>query len=104
MTGWVARKRTPEFIREKALEDPRMKYVPELEEERFQSMVAVPILGRAGGVIGVVVLHTEAPREFEDEVLNFLVHTASLTAGAIENAQLYEETRRRVEALTTLAS
>ena len=33
-------------------------------------MVAVPILGRAGGVIGVVVLHTEAPREFEDDVLN----------------------------------
>ena len=35
-------------------------------------------------------------------MLNFLVHTASLVAGAIENAQLYEETRRRVEALTTL--
>ena len=102
LTGWVARTRTPEFIREKALEDPRMKYVPELDEERFQSMVAVPLLYRSGGVIGVVVLHTEAPREFGDEVLNFLVHTASLAAGAIENAQLYEETRRRVDALTTL--
>ena len=65
-------------------------------------MVAVPILAKAGDVIGVVVLHTEAPREFEDEVLNFLVHTASLVAGAIENAQLYEDTRRRVQALTTL--
>ena len=102
LTGWVARTRRPEFIREKALEDPRMKYVPELDEERFQSMVAVPLLYRSGGVIGVVVLHTEAPREFGDEVLNFLVHTASLAAGAIENAQLYEETRRRVDALTTL--
>ena len=79
-----------------------MKYVPELEEERFQSMVAVPILARDGDVIGVVVLHTEAPREFDDDVLNFLVHTASLVGGAIENAQLYEETRRRVDALTTL--
>jgi DNA-binding PucR family transcriptional regulator len=49
-----------------------------------------------------VVLHTEAPREFDDDVLNFLVHTASLVGGAIENAQLYEGTRRRVEALTTL--
>jgi GAF domain-containing protein len=102
LTGWVARTKTPEFIRDDALRDPRMKYVPELEEERFQSMVAVPILSRAGGVIGVAVLHTEAPREFDDDVLNFLVHTASLTAGAIENAQLYEETRRRVDALTTL--
>jgi GAF domain-containing protein len=102
LTGWVARTKTPEFIRENALGDPRMKYVPELEEESFQSMVAVPILSRSTDVIGVVVLHTVAPREFDDDVLKFLVHTASLVAGAIENAQLYEETRRRVDALTTL--
>jgi len=102
LTGWVARTKTPEFIRDHALDDPRMKYVPELEEERFQSMVAVPVLARDGDVLGVVVLHTQAPREFDDGVLNFLVHTASLAAGAIENAKLYEGTRRRVEALTTL--
>ena len=78
LTGWVARTKTPAFIRENALEDPRMRYVPELEEERFQSMVAVPILAKSGDVIGVIVLHTEAPREFDDDVLNFLVHTASL--------------------------
>ncbi|HET8820336.1 MAG TPA: GAF domain-containing protein [Thermoleophilaceae bacterium] len=102
LTGWVARTKTPEFIRDHALDDPRMKYVPELEEERFQSMVAVPILARDGDVLGVVVLHTQAPREFDDGVVNFLVHTASLVAGAIENAKLYEGTRRRVDALTTL--
>jgi GAF domain-containing protein len=102
LAGWVARTKTPEFIPDDALSDPRMKYVPELEEERFQSMVAVPILAKSDDVIGVAVLHTAAPREFDDEVLNFLLHTASLVAGAIENAQLYEETRRRVQALTTL--
>ena len=102
LTGWVARTKTPEFIRDHAMDDPRMKYVPELEEEQFQSMVAVPVLARDGAVIGVIVLHTEAPREFDDGVLNFLVHTASLVAGAIENAKLYEGTRRRVDALTTL--
>jgi GAF domain-containing protein len=102
LAGWVARTKTPEFIRENAMADPRMKYVAELEEERFQSIVAVPILAKAGDVIGVAVLHTAAPREFEAEVLNLLVHTASLAAGAIENAQLYEETRSRVQALTTL--
>ncbi len=102
LAGWVARNKTPEFIPDAAMEDPRMKYVPELEEERFQSMVAVPILDKAGEVLGVAVLHTAAPREFEEGVLNFLAHTASLVAGAIENAQLYEETRRRVGTLTTL--
>jgi GAF domain-containing protein len=103
LTGWVARHRTPAFIREAAFEDPRMKYVPELEEERFQSMVAVPLLDRADDVIGVVVLHTQAPREFGQDVLDFLVHVASLVAGAIDNARLYEQTRRQVAALSALA-
>jgi GAF domain-containing protein len=104
LTGWVARTGEPAFIREDALSDPRMKYVAELEEEHFQSMVAVPVPARSGEVLGVVVLHTVAPREFDEGVLNFLVHTASLVAGAIENARLYEETRLRVDALTNLAA
>ncbi len=68
LTGWVARTGEPAFIREDALSDPRMRYVPELEEERFQSMVAVPVPARSGEVLGVVVLHTVAPREFGEGV------------------------------------
>ncbi|HWI70486.1 MAG TPA: GAF domain-containing protein, partial [Baekduia sp.] len=107
LCGWVATHRTPAFIRDGALDDPRMKLVPELEEERFQSMVAVPLLGRDGTgdeAIGVVVLHTEAPREFGQEVLDFLVGVASLVAGAIDNARLFEETRRQVAALSSLTA
>jgi GAF domain-containing protein len=104
LAGWVARNRTPQFIRDQAMRDPRMKFVPELEEERFQSMVAVPILSRAGDTIGVVVLHTEAPREFGEDTLTLLVHIASLVSGAIENAQLYDRERRRVDVLTGLSS
>ncbi|MGI8507560.1 MAG: GAF domain-containing protein [Solirubrobacteraceae bacterium] len=103
LTGWVARHRTPEFIRDQAMKDPRMKYVPLLDEERFQSMVAVPILSRAAETIGVIVLHTEAPHEFAEDTLKLLVHIASLVSGAIENAQLYDRERRRVDALTGLS-
>jgi GAF domain-containing protein len=103
LTGWVARHRTPEFIRDKAMQDPRMKYVPLLEEESFQSMAAVPILSRAGETIGVIVLHTRAPHEFGEDTPKLLVHIASLVSGAIENAQLYDRERRRVDALTGLA-
>jgi GAF domain-containing protein len=101
--GWVARTREPVLIRDNALDDPRMHYVAELEEERFQSMVAVPLSRRDGDVIGVVVLHTVAPREFDEAVMNFLVNAASLVAGAIENLELYRATRRRVDALTGLS-
>ncbi len=103
LTGWVARHRTPEFIRERAMDDPRMKYIALLQEERFQSMVAVPILSRSSDTLGVIVLHTEAPREFTEDTLKLLVHIASLVSGAIENAQLYQRERRRVDALTRLA-
>ena len=65
-------------------------------------MVAVPILARDGDVIGVVVLHTEAPREFDDDVLNFLVHTASLVGRRDRERAALRGARRRVEALTTL--
>ncbi|MBA2517413.1 MAG: GAF domain-containing protein [Solirubrobacterales bacterium] len=104
LAGWVARNRSPAFIRENAMADPRMKYVPEIEEERFESIVAVPVPARSGETIGVVVLHTEAPREFDEDALSFLVHTASLVAGAIENAQLYEIAGRRVQTLTRLSA
>jgi GAF domain-containing protein len=104
LTGWVARHRKPEYIRERALEDPRMRYVPLLQEERFQSMVAVPILSRAGETIGVIVLHTEAPREFTPETMTLLAHIASLVSGAIENAQSYDRERRRADVLTGLSS
>jgi GAF domain-containing protein len=104
LTGWVARHRTPEFIRDRAMEDPRMKYVPLLKEEQFQSMVAVPILSRAGETIGVIVLHTRAPREFSDDTVMLLEHIASLVSGAIENAQLYDRERRRAESLAGLSA
>jgi len=102
VTGWVARQGEPVFIREGAVADARHKYFPELEEERFQSMAAVPVRGRGGDVVGVVVLHTAAPHEFDEEVLAFLGHTATLLGGAVEHAQLYAAAAARVQELTTL--
>lgn len=102
LAWWAVEHREPGFIRENALADPRFKYVPELEEEKFQSLLSIPILARDGTSIGVVQLHTEAPREFTKEEVDFLIASASLVAGAIENARLYQETRRRVSELEHL--
>ena len=106
LAWWAAEHGEAAFIRDDALADPRVKYVPELQEERFQSLLAVPIVARAGEAIGVITAHTVAPHEFSDEDADFLVASASLVAGAVENARLYEEARRRVaelEQLTELA-
>jgi GAF domain-containing protein len=104
LAWWAAERGEPAFIRENAADDPRFKYVPELEEERFQSLVSVPIAARDGGVVGVITLHTEAPREFTETEVEFLVSSATLVAGAIENARLYEESRRRVGELEHLTA
>lgn len=103
LTGWVVRTRRSAFIKENALDDPRVLYIPEMEEERFQSMVSVPVFSRGGGVIAVINLHSEAPREFAPPDLEFLEHTASLVAGAIDNARLYEVATERVSLLTDLS-
>ena len=106
LAWWAAEHGEPAFIRDNALDDPRTKYFPELEEERFQSLLALPVTGRSGDVIGVITAHTEAPREFSDDEVDFLVTSASLVASAIENARLYEEAQLRVaelEQLTELA-
>jgi len=106
LAWWALERKEAAFIRDRALEDPRVKYVPELEEEKFQSLVAIPVLGKRGDPVGAFTLHTVAPREFTDAEVGFLVSSASLVAGAIENARLYDETRQRVgelEHLTELA-
>jgi GAF domain-containing protein len=103
LAGWVARKHRSAFIRERALEDPRVIYVPELEEERFQSLVSVPILSRSGEVAGVISVHASAPHEFRPADREFLESTASLVAGAIENARLYEGATNKVALLSKLS-
>src|SRR5918995_4131502 len=60
-------------------------------------------VARTGDVIGVIVLHTAAPREFTEEEVDLLQPTATLVGGAIQDAQLYAEARDRVAALTRLA-
>jgi putative methionine-R-sulfoxide reductase with GAF domain len=106
LAWWAAERAEPAFIRDDALADPRTKYFAELEEEKFQSLLALPVVARSGEVIGVITAHTEAPREFSDDEVDFLVTSTSLVASAIENARLYEEARVRVaelEQLTELA-
>ena len=102
LAWWSVEQREPAFIRDDALSDPRFKYVPELAEERFQSLVSVPIVGRGGVPIGVISLHTEAPREFTEQEVEFLVSSSSLVASAIENARLHSDTRRRLRQLELL--
>jgi GAF domain-containing protein/sugar diacid utilization regulator len=103
ISGWVGMHLQPVILKERALNDPRFRYFPELEEEKFQSTMTVPIIAKDRHLIGVITLHTVAPYEFLEQHQTFLINTAALVAGAIENAQLYENTQRKLNILTTLS-
>ena len=103
LAWWAAERNEPAFIPDNLLDDPRVTYVPELEEERFQSLLSVPIAARDGTVIGVISAHTEAPHAFTQAEVDFVVTSASLVAGAIENARLYDETRARLHELEAIS-
>ena len=103
LAGWAAEHRRPVFLPDAALADPRARYFPEFEEERYQSMVSVPLVGKDEAVFGVIGIHSLAPRTLTEDDARFVIHAASLVAGAVENARLYAAARRRVEALERLA-
>ncbi len=103
ITGWVGMHLEPVIIKEAAMNDPRFRYFPELEEEKFQSTMTVPIIAKDRHLIGVITLHTVAPYEFSEQHQTFIINTAALVASAIENAQLYENTQRKLNILTTLS-
>jgi GAF domain-containing protein len=103
LVGWVALHHTPVFLTDQAMADPRFYYFPELEEEKFQSAITVPIIAKDLHLVGVIMLQAVAPHEFSEQDHKFLINTAALVGGAIENAQLYENTQRKLNILTSLS-
>ena len=101
LAWWALEHREPAFIREDALSDPRFKYVAGARrgEVPVAALGADRREGRSRDRSRLA--HTEAPREFTEAEVDFLVSSASSMAGAIENARLYEETRRRVASWST---
>jgi two-component sensor histidine kinase len=83
--------------------DPRFKAFPNLPEDEYESILAVPIVARGDTLEGALNLRTRAPREFTAAEVELLVAIASQVAQSIEHARLYAAARRRVGELEALA-
>jgi GAF domain-containing protein len=103
IAGWVALHRKPVFLTDEALEDPRFRYFPELEEEKFQSMMTVPVMTKNRHLVGVITVQAVAPHDFTEKHRRFMNNSAALVGNSIENAQLYENTQRKLSILTSLS-
>lgn len=103
LTGWVAEHKKPLSIPEKAHEDHRFKFFHNLPEDKFEAFLSVPILVK-DGVVGVINVQHKKSYAYSDHALKLLTTIARQVGGAIENARLYEETRRKADAIQTLTA
>jgi two-component sensor histidine kinase/putative methionine-R-sulfoxide reductase with GAF domain len=102
ITGTAAADREPIMIPREAHLDPRFKAFPNLREEQYESILAVPILARER-LEGALNVRTELPREFTGAEIDLLMAIAGQVAQAIENAKLYDHAQQRVAELEALA-
>jgi two-component system, sensor histidine kinase PdtaS len=102
ITGAAAAERAPIAIAARAHLDPRFKQFPNLPEDEYESILAVPILAREK-LAGALNVRTREPREWQQREIDLLVAIASQVAQTIEHAKLYADAQRRVHELEALA-
>jgi sugar diacid utilization regulator/putative methionine-R-sulfoxide reductase with GAF domain len=91
ITGWVAETRRPAVVPDVSKE-PHWKWVPGLDEDRFLSMLSVPIES-GPRLIGVLNVQTVQQRDFDSGDIDFLRAIAAQVAGILERSEL----QRRME-------
>ncbi|MEI8307550.1 MAG: GAF domain-containing protein [Chloroflexales bacterium] len=113
VTGWAAQLGHPVSVRD-VWQETRFNIEPQLGEEPFRSILAVPIVlfsaerfqFSADKLQGVISVQTVGPRDFSQEEISFVEVAAGELAFFIANAQLYQQTDERLHQklreLTTL--
>jgi sugar diacid utilization regulator/putative methionine-R-sulfoxide reductase with GAF domain len=92
ITGWVAETRQPAAVPDVG-RDPHWKWVPGLDEDRFHSMLSVPIES-GPRLVGVLNAQAQERRDFDAGDIDFLRAIAGQVAGILERSEL----QRRLEA------
>ena len=104
LVGWSARTGEVAMLRDSAMQDPRFRYFPELQEEHFQAVLTVPMPGAGGAVEAVVIMHTIAPQEFTEEHVRLVGALAPILGGAIAASRMYERAHRSLDVLSRLST
>jgi len=103
ITGVAAAERAPVMIPAHAELDPRFKAFPNLPEDQYESILAVPILLRGEQLEGALNVRTIRARDYAADEVELLVAIAAQVAQSIEHARLYAQAQRRVDELEALA-
>ena len=97
LVGLAAKERAPVALKH-ARDHANFRYFPETGEERYESLLAAPLIMQSA-TIGVLVIQTVEPRDFEQSDVELIQTCAQLLAPVVTNAQLLalmsiSETRR----------
>jgi len=103
ITGTAAAERSPVMIASQAHLDPRFKEFPNLPEDEYESILAVPILTRGERLAGALNVRTRQARNYDRGEIALLEAIADQVAQTLEHAQLYAQAQRRVAELEALA-
>jgi len=91
ITGWVVKNCEPVAL-EEIHDDPRVKFITEIHENRFSSLLSVP-LGDKNDVIGAINIQTVDKRKHTKDDIRGLTIMANHIALAISHARL----KRRIQ-------
>ena len=101
VTGQVAASHRPLIVPD-VKADPRFLWVRGIDQRRFvASMLSVPLTWH-DGVVGVLNIQTEQPRQFGPAEVAQLGAVADLLAGIVEKGRQQSEAEARVEALKAI--
>lgn len=98
ITGWVAQNRQPVAIAERAYEDSRFKRFNELPEDRFESLLSVPMFS-GGRLVGIVNVQNRARHQFSEREIDMIATIGFLVGAEIERARLQTDNSAILEKL-----
>ena len=102
ITGWVAKENKPVAIEKNAYQDHRFKRFDVLPEDKYEAFLSVPIIYK-GKAIGVINVQHRKPHGYPGSTTGLISTIAKQVGGVIENAMLYDETKKKAAHFDSLA-
>lgn len=94
ITGWVAQQNKPVAIKNNAYQDSRFKNFDVLPEDRYEAFLSVPIVLK-NKPIGVINIQHKNMHDYNVNTINLIGLIAKQISGTIDNARLYQETKKK---------
>jgi len=102
ISGWVAREKKNVALARESFRDHRFKAFSELAEDKFQSMLSVPLMA-GDQAIGVINIKTDQPHEYSNSQVLVMERIAEQVANAIQSSRMFRNMEAQVTQLTTLS-